>query len=501
MFINNLYENSKTNKIASIYNGQELSFKELWTKSESIGNYLLKNTEPNKIIGIHGDKENEMLVCMFACIKTRHPYVCLPSYYPIDKINKIIEDCKCEIVINVSSDESIFKDINCKYINFNEIEDDYTKIDGNNYASKDDPIMIIYTSGTTGSPKGIVITYENMLAKTKMAKEFMKSSICDNCRAINLSSYAFSASFSFTYYAMAIEGCTIYCIDRKDMADTKKLCDILLDINPSLLACTPTLIDKLLSDERFNDNYFTDLRYTCLGGEPLHNDIARKYLNNFHHGVLLNGYGTSETTGSPLTYQISLNNINNDFLYLPVGYADNPYSYLIDENGKKISEGKGELIICAKTVSPGYLNNKDLTSKKFYFDHDNNWVYKTGDLMEIKDNRLYFVGRIDNQVKIGGNRIELEDVEANLKKVSIIKNGVAVLQKGTINSIIGFIVLKDEYKDLKGIKAFLKIKEEMKKMVEPHMIPTKFIYLDELPKNINNKIDRALLNKQVNNLK
>lgn len=192
----------------------------------------------------------------------------------------------------------------------------------------------------------------------------------------------------------------------------------------------------------------------------------------------------------------SLAGIQGDVM--PVGYDDGTLGtlHLVDEDGRELPDGEaGELLTEGDYVSIGYHNRPDLTAKAFYVAPDGTRGYRTGDLMYRRDG-YYYCGRKDNLVKVGGYRVELEDVESNLRRVDIVETCAVVpaMRGSSVVMLADYVTLSDASRS--KIAAIGHIKRELSKLVQAYMVPQKIVILDILPKNNSDKIDRAKLKQE-----
>ena len=237
---------------------------------------------------------------------------------------------------------------------------------------------------------------------------------------------------------------------------------------------TPTFIKILLTDNNFNDNNYPNIKYMFFCGELLEVETVRKIKERFNKVKVINAYGPTEATCF-----VSLIEINSKMLkeeYIPVGK--------LNTSAVKIELDNNEIILKGKSVFNGYL---DLKSDNYYKEKKTN-CYKTGDIGIIENNYLYCKGRIDNQIKYQGYRIELEDIENNLLKLKNIKEAVAVAKynNNIVKLIKAYVVLNKEMKEHE-------IKKELSKLIPNYMIPKKIIIIDKIPVNNNGKYDRKKL--------
>ena len=168
--------------------------------------------------------------------------------------------------------------------------------------------------------------------------------------------------------------------------------------------------------------------------------------------------------------------------------------FVANEKGEALpANERGEIIIAGPNVSPGYLGRPDLTAA-FFFQHRGQRAYRTGDLGRFRDGLLFFEGRIDAQIKLYGYRIEIGDVEANLRVLTQVRDAVVipVVKNGAAQSLAAFVVL-----NARGEQSDFELSDTLRKQLgerlPAYMLPRKFVFLDAFPMTANGKADRAKL--------
>jgi D-alanine--poly(phosphoribitol) ligase subunit 1 len=242
------------------------------------------------------------------------------------------------------------------------------------------------------------------------------------------------------------------------------------------------------------------LRVVTFGGEGFPKNQLRKLWGLWGTRVrFVNVYGPTECTCICSSYEVSSADMDTDDL-LPLGYmAPNFYGLVMNSEGKQVGYNEiGELYIGGPNVGMGYFNSKDKTKEVFISNPINSAyhevVYKSGDLVRLdsKTNMFVFSGRKDNQIKRMGYRIELEEIENAFNAISFVKEAAVVyLDNDAYNSKI-IACLNSTKKDLN------KISEILKKYLPSYMIPDLYLYVGQLPKNQNGKIDRLKLKEELN---
>lgn len=504
MFLQSLKKFINSDAVACFDGNEYMSRRTFWLRTEAVALHLLNSYGNSKEpVVIYGDKENDMLVCIFGILKAGRPYVVIPSYYPVHRIDAILSDCGAKVIFNPCSEKLDRKGYDILTSeNITELVEKYasSEVDESNYVQEKDDICLIYTSGSTGVPKGVRITAENVETRIRQMSEVISPAIPKaDTRTVMFSSYAFSASFYNVYYMFATEGVSLYNLSRKTIHDHALLVNHLLKIQPHTLAGTPSMFRRLLTSDDFDCNSFPSLSLITMGGEPLTAELALLIKERFPTIRLLNIYGMTELASGPMVCVITDEMLKDKEAVLPIGkpMAD-ATAIIVDDNSNEITEDNlvGELIIKGKCVSNGYLNRPELTNEVFFTDENGNKAYRTRDLVYRLNGFYYFAGRRDNRVKIGGNRIELEDVEANMKYLNMVRDCAVTVKELPAPSLVAYVVKEDPL--VSNMAAMLAIKAGLKERVESHMIPQKIVFVDELPKNINLKTDRVALKALAN---
>jgi D-alanine--poly(phosphoribitol) ligase subunit 1 len=172
--------------------------------------------------------------------------------------------------------------------------------------------------------------------------------------------------------------------------------------------------------------------------------------------------------------------------------------FVVNEKGEVLPENeRGEIIIAGPNVSPGYLGRPDLTAA-FFFQYRGRRAYRTGDFGRFRDGLLFFEGRIDAQIKLYGYRIEIGDVEANLRALPAVRDAVVipVIKDGAAQSLAAFVLLaaRDE---ASHFNLSQRLRNQLSERLPLYMLPRKFVFLDTFPMTPNGKVDRASLAKSL----
>jgi len=501
----NDYGKNTPNKLAHIYKESQLTYQDLLNRSNALASYIIDEFGQEKTpIVVYGHKQHEMIISFLACVKAGHAYVPIDSSLPADRIRDIIESSNTRMILSVGELDYDGQEIIIK--NQNQINEIFTEYDGRvpdaSYHVKDnETYYIIYTSGSTGKPKGVQISINNL--ESFVSWGLGLTNVNANTQAIfmNQAPFSFDLSVMDLYLSLA-SGSTLFSVDKKMIENPKLLFEYFDQSNISVWVSTPSFADMCLADSHFNQTLLPNLDVFLFCGEVLSNTTVDKLQERFDNIRIINTYGPTEATVAVTSIEVTPE-VNGTNRPLPIGYVKNDCTIkIMSEAGQELPEGeKGEIIIIGDSVSKGYYNNPEMTTKAFFQIESNGKLkngYKTGDEGYLKDGLLYYSGRMDFQVKVNGYRIELEDIENNLRKIDIIKNGVVlpVKKEGKIQSLAAIVTLNQVIHE-KEFKIALMIKNELKKLLPEYMIPRKIIFKDSLPMTPNGKIDRKRLLEEI----
>lgn len=464
MIIDRIEEMAKQdkNKIAYKINNDYITYRELLDK---IYNYsLILSRNGNSPIILYGDKSIDYFCLMLSCIKAKRAYVPIGTCTPIDRLKKIIELTKSSLVI---TDKKIEIE-NTEVVNFKDID----KISNyDNKKNNNEIAYIIFTSGSTGEPKGVPISYKNLNNFINWVSNLKPLDEYKNINVLNQANFSFDLSVADIFYSVC-NGHTL--VSYND--DYEKIYDIFLNDKINAIFVTPTFMKLCLTDSSFNSTNYKDLKCIYFCGELLEVKLVKKIFERFPNISIINAYGPTEATSAVCGILIDKEMIDAELL--PVG--------IVNKSATKIEIIDDEIVLKGNSVFSGYINN----IRGGYFSENNINCYRTGDIGYIKDNRLFVKGRMDNQIKYKGYRIELDDIELNINKI-----------KGVKDSAV--IAVYDSNNFVKTIKAFVSldnidldseyIKEELKELVPSYMIPKTINIIDKIPITCNNKKDRKAL--------
>ena len=468
--LNNLLNILKKGKNKVLYkiDNNVVTYKEAYNKVLVLSKNL--NKQDNTPVILYGHKSIDEFISILACIVAKRCYIPIDKYTPKKRIEEIIKKTKSTLLIkneniNISNIESLtIEELNNKY-----------KYKRKTIPTNNKNAYIIFTSGSTGDSKGVPISYTNLNHFINWVTKLKEFYNCSNLNILSEASFSFDLSVMDIYFSI-YKNNTIVALKSSNNKSLKKIYKTIKQENINFLIMTPTFIKMLLLDKEFNDKNYQDIKYMFFCGELLEVETAKRIKERFPKVKIINAYGPTEATCFISLIEIKNNMLNND--YLPVGK--------ITTGAVKIQIENKEIILKGKSVFNGYL---DIITPNSYKEKNTN-CYKTGDIGEIKNNNLYCLGRIDNQIKYQGYRIELEDIENNLLKIKGIREAIAIAKykdkTNVVKLIKAFVVLDNDLK-------VEEIKKQLSKLIPNYMVPKQIKIIDKIPVNNNGKYDRKKL--------
>lgn len=488
MFTGRFEETGKNQKkLAVAASNEDLTWQEFSERVNSLAEMIDHIGIPaSHPVIIYGHKESLFIIAIAALMSRDIFYIPVDTIIPPERLSRIKEISGSQVLINCTG-----KDIGISFpieINGNFTYHIYKTPEYHTYPLEGDPIRYtIFTSGSTGEPKGVQISRSALYDFATWMKEDFGFTGDDVF--VNQAPFSFDLSvFELTCFLHL--GATLILNTNDTCKNAEKFIERQSAYKSTVWVSTPSFVYVYLREPSFALSGLPSLKAFLFCGEILPNKTASRLLAKFPGIRVLNTYGPTEATVATTLTEIS-QEICNKYPSLPVGFSK-PRSGLqiINESGNE--EEPGEIVIYGDNVSVGYLNNPDMNREKFFV-HKGKRAYHTGDVGYIQDKMLFFNGRNDEQVKLHGYRIELDEINYHLRCISFVDNAVTLpLKKGEdVKRLLSFVILKQ--KTNLPVNPAAEIINRLRLSLPSYMVPGEIVIVDEFPYNANHKIDRFKL--------
>lgn len=457
-----------------IFNNEMFYSDGLKKKVKAIEDKFSSNSifDQNNLVAIAVPRSVYLIASVIACLD------CGIVYLPIDiegqpknRINYALNSANIQTVVTLSSVNYDFGDRNIIYLDKCNIESDNIKLSFDSELA-----YILYTSGTTGNPKAVEVTRKGLINFIVSIPRIIK--FAENDIIASFTNFTFDIFFLEAVLPLYC-GMTVVLATKEQMENPRKSVKLLLDKKVTMLQSTPSRLRllKLIDSEL---NCLKNLKTIMIGGEPFPVELLCS-LQKIKDCNIYNMYGPTETT---IWSSIAdLTNTHEIHIGLPI---HNTNFYLLDNNLNPVSKGQqGEICIGGLGLADGYLDNIKQTEKSFVYLPFKPFerVYITGELGFYDENdKLIFIGRKDSQIKINGNRVELEEVEECLNSLKNIDISVVCFDFEH-NELIAFYMAQYEIDEHETIN-------ELKQLIPDYMIPHKYVLIEKIYYTDSGKVNR-----------
>ena len=470
-----------------------LSYEELNRRANQLAHYLRGlGLRPEEVVGVCLERSSWMLVGLLGILKAGGAYLPLDPSYPRERLEFMLKDGGARLLLaheclagTLPRHEGltvVTLDTDWKKIARQSESDPALRAHGGNLA------YVMYTSGSTGRPKAVMVEQRGI---TRLVKNTNYMQIVPGDVFSQLSPISFDASVLEIFGAL-LNGASLAIIERETSLDAWKLGHAFRDKKVNVAFLTTALFNQIAKEA---PGSFENLRYVMFGGEAADPRSAREVLAAAKPRQLLNLYGPTETT--VLVTWFHVDKVEQEVASLPIGApVANTEVYILDESAQPVPvQVAGEIYAGGDGLARGYLNRPDLTAASFVPDAVSGKpgarLYRTGDRGKWRaDGNIEFAGRVDNQVKVRGFRIELGEIEAVLNLHPAVFQVVVTAHKNPAGALrlVAFAVLhRDHVAGEPDLRGYLDAR------LPQHMIPSQFVFIDQLPLTAEGKIDRSAL--------
>ncbi|MFT7036427.1 MAG: amino acid adenylation domain-containing protein, partial [Cyclobacteriaceae bacterium] len=468
-----------SDKVGLVLNDQYFTYDFLHTKSNQVGNELLRlGVEKGQVVGILASRSESLIIGMLGCLKSGAGYLPLDANSPEERLRLMMKDANLDFVLYDKSELTDVPNINgVRFVAVNNLLKEGDESDISSKVLSEDLCYVIYTSGSTGIPKGVMTSHKGVV---RLLKNTNYANLSSKDCFLQTGGLAFDASV-FEIWGSLLHGAELHLMSESSLLDFAYVNSYVASHGVNKMFMVTSFFNQLIVE---NKEVLNQLEYLLVGGEELGLSTLDRIAGFDSNLNIVNAYGPTENSMISTTYQLKGNDVS-----IPIGQPiANSTVYLIDDYEQLVGDGViGEICVGGDGLSMGYLNRPELTNKLFINNpyEQGQKLFKTGDLGRWNnDGQLQFIGRKDDQVKVHGYRVELGEISSYVEKYDGVRQSetVLILNDG-LKHLINYYTSESEL-DNYDLRNFLYEK------LPSYMVPEQFVYLKSLPLTINGKIDR-----------
>ena len=463
--------------------------------SSAIDQTLNASKSNNKVL-IYLDKSLAYVEAIYATLSQGGTYIPVDATQPIERVQLIIEQAQPDIIITTALRKETLeplltdKNIHHHFLTLEGFESNKSQYQQNPIEPfvKPDPshiAAILFTSGSTGVPKGVQITHQNLSYFIDWAVTELK--ITDQDCLSNHAPFAFDLS-TFDLFAAGTTGAASWIITHDQQRDVKELSHGIKNHGVSIWYSVPSVLSMMINAGALTTSNNATLRHVIFAGEPFSlKGLAALKAALPNETSLYNWYGPTETNVC-FSHKVTDDDFTRSSLPIGAPLPGLDAILLPQETQDKHHPNQhcGELLISGPCVTPGYMN----VEKPEITAHHKVHQHPTGDLVILQDNLYFYQGRLDDMVKINGNRVELGEISNCIDQLPTIKQSVVIYTEGTETpKLIVFATLNHQDSKVN----ILQIKKHVSTQLPKYMIPNSLVILHRFPLNPNGKVDKKAL--------
>jgi amino acid adenylation domain-containing protein len=484
---------------------QQLTYQELEHCSNQLAHHLQElGVGPEVLVGLCVERSHLMIIGILGILKAGGAYVPLDPTYPKPRLAFLLQDAQVSLLLTqkhlVSQLPAQDTQVLCLDTDWDAISN-HSPDAVTNAVVPDNLAYIIYTSGSTGQPKGVQITHRNLVHSTYARILTYPTPIH---RFLLLSSFAFDSSVAGIFWSLC-QGGELHLPEIGLERDPAGLVAAIAHQQISHILTLPSLYNLLL--EAAKPHQLVSLQTVIVAGEVCPVVLVRRHQESYPETQLFNEYGPTEATVWSTVYRCqpkmgqTLETEQEKLRWpstVPIGHPiPNAQVYLLDDQQQPVPIGiTGELYIGGEGVARGYLHQPLLTDEKFIpnpFAADSKAkLYRTGDLARYRpDGDIEFLGRIDDQIKLRGFRVELGEIEGAIAQHPAVLETVVLVREDSPGDqrLVAYLCPQpNPDPTLTDI-----LRQTLRETLPNYMVPSTFILLSAFPRTPNGKVDRSAL--------
>src|SRR6185369_9521738 len=478
---------------AVVSEGEQISYEDLNRRANQLAHYLTEmGVGPEVKVGLLLRRSVAMVVGVLGVLKTGAAYLPLDIQAPLSRLAYMLEDAQVPFLI---TEENLPEGVPAHWGQTIYLDSDWEQISQQSEAnpavsvSAENLAYMIYTSGSSGRPKGALITRGGLSNYLSWALSTYPVSAGNGSAVHTPLSFDLTVTSLFT---PLLSGKTVHLL--REAAGAEALVEALQSgASYSLVKLTPSHLE-VLRQQLTAEQAARCSHALVIGGEALYEEQVRWWREQAGAMRLYNEYGPTETVVGCCVAEVA--NEGNGGVVSIGRPISNTQMYVLDERMEVVPMGLvGEIYIGGAGVGGGYWERAELTAERYlpnpFSERGGERLYRSGDAGRYqRDGQVEYVGRLDEQVKVRGYRVELGEIEAELRAQGTVREAVVTLREDQAGSkrLVAYVVAEAESK-----VSVSELRESLQERLPEYMIPAAFVVLEELPLTVNGKVDRRAL--------
>jgi amino acid adenylation domain-containing protein len=479
---------------------QQLTYSHLNACANRLARYLQsKGVGPDVLVGLYLDRTPDLIVALIAILKAGGAYLPIDLSYPPERVAFMLSDSEAPVVITDSQTARNLPQTGAAVVCMDENKAAWASLSSENPCSSVAPENLVYsifTSGSTGKPKGVLITHANVSRLFDATQPWFHFSEQDTWTFFHSSAFDFSV---WEIWGALIYGGRLIIVPFADSRSPERFYELLAAEHVTVLNQTPSAFRQLVGvDETRPGNKLDKLRMVIFGGEVLNLQSLAPWFDKYGDvkPQLVNMYGITETTVHVTYRPLTISDLSEAPGSVIGRSIPDLQLYVLDAGMQPVPVGvPGEMFVGGAGVARGYLKRDALTAERFvqnpFSSQNSEKLYRSGDLARrLPDGDLEYMGRADQQVKIRGFRVELGEVQSALTRQPSVREAFVVAKESGNGEKVLVAYVVPACGQVPGVD---KLRRDLQSTLPSYMVPSNFVFLDQLPLTSNGKVDRAAL--------
>jgi amino acid adenylation domain-containing protein/non-ribosomal peptide synthase protein (TIGR01720 family) len=483
----------KTPNVTAVVCGSNAAtYTELNERANQVARYLQRlGVGPDVPVGLCLERSVDFIVGMLGIMKAGGAYLPLDVNAPLARLATMLTEAGAPVLLTQTGHTVEIPGL--RMLVMDDFASEFAAEDKTDQANKtalENLAYVIFTSGSTGKPKGVGVEHRQLCNYVHAIDDKVGLSASRNFAIVS----TLVADLAHTMlFPSLLSGGTLHLIPDDHAANPEKLADYFSRNSIDCLKIVPTHLAALLTSSRAAE--ILPRRHLILGGEASSHSLLARIRELSSEVALWNHYGPTETTVGCAAQQIEREDFRSQPITVGTPLANNTI-YILDQRMRPVSIGvPGELYVGGAGVARGYVNQPALTAERFvpdaFSETSGGRLYRTGDLARYSnDGRIEVLGRVDDQMKVRGYRIEPEEIQFALNEHTLVSQSIVVAREDRTGEkrLVAYVVAKQTVPSLTS-----ELREFLGKRLPDYMVPSSFVFLEALPLTPNGKIDRRAL--------